>query len=393
MEFCEDGPDVPDDLISAQLAGDVVFVVGAGVSHRTGLPLFGELVEKLYGRIGQAIPGTPNSLADAAETEAWERKEWDRTLGLLERRLVYPHPNRPEVQNVIREAVAALLQPPQRRFTAHRDILAISRDDDGRPRVVTTNFDTLFERACLLGNGYKAKTFVGPGLPAIGSPDFHGIIHLHGCIGNPRIQVPASNLVLTSADFGEAYLRSGWASRFIYDLLRRYTLVFIGYAADDPPMRYMLEATEAGRLQFPDLRRAFAFASYGENSGSDEGSVLARWRAKGLVPILYANNNQSHDALYSTLSAWADFTRDPATWAAGEIARATASPLSNTSELSRSKVWYLTTTVAPVRPIGSKFSSTVEIRRRYQTEMHKSGSLGDSTIGLLSSGRSTPRRL
>jgi hypothetical protein len=78
---------------------------------------------------------------------------------------------------------------------------------------------------------------------------------------------------LTSADFGEAYLRSGWASRFVYDLLRRYTLVFVGYSADDPPMRYMLEATEAGRLKFPDLKRAYAFAEVTDN----EGNVRARW--------------------------------------------------------------------------------------------------------------------
>src|SRR5438874_13619653 len=114
MQFCDGGSDVPNDLISTQLGGDVVFVVGAGVSARVGLPLFGNLVRKVYARLGQAVPQTPDSLADAAETDAWERAEWDRTLGLLERRLVYPNPNRPEVQNVVREAVAQELQPPRR---------------------------------------------------------------------------------------------------------------------------------------------------------------------------------------------------------------------------------------------------------------------------------------
>jgi NAD-dependent SIR2 family protein deacetylase len=346
MQFYDDGPNVPEDLISAQLGGDVVFVVGAGVSARVGLPLFGGLVRKVYARLGQAAPQTRDSLADAAETDAWAGNEWDRALGLLERRLVYPNPNRPELRNVVREAVAEILRPPRRASIAHRDILDISRDAAGRSRVVTTNFDTLFERAWQKTGRDRLASSVGPGLAAVGSSDFHGVMHIHGRIAHARLGIVASNLVLTSADFGEAYLRSGWASRFVYDLLRRYTLVFVGYAADDPPMRYMLEATEAGRLHFPDLRRAYAFAPFGETPRSDEGSVLARWRAKGLVPIPYENRDQSHDSLYRSLSTWADCARDPAAWAAGEIARITRASFADASEPTRAKVKYLTTTMA-----------------------------------------------
>ena len=77
MEFFDGAPDIPNDLISAQLAGDVVFVVGAGVSARVGLPLFDKLVRKVYAHLGQAAPQTPEALADAAETDAWVRGEWD----------------------------------------------------------------------------------------------------------------------------------------------------------------------------------------------------------------------------------------------------------------------------------------------------------------------------
>ena len=355
MQFCDGGPDVPDDLISAQLAGEVVFVVGAGVSRRVGLPLFRELVERVYARLGQAPPASPDTLADAAETDAWEGGEWDRTLGLLERRLVYPHPSRPEVRNVVREAVAEMLQPPRRASPAHRDILAISRDSAGRPRVVTTNFDTLFEQAGKAVGGVASS--VGPGLATVGSPDFHGVMHIHGRIAAARLGITGSNLVLTSADFGEAYLRSGWASRFVYDLLRRYTLVFAGYAADDPPMRYMLEATEAGRLHFPDLRRAYAFAPFAEGVGSDEGSARARWRAKGLEPILYENRDQSHNNLYRSLSAWADCARDPGAWAAGEISRIAGVPFADASEQTRAKMKYLTTTMANTMVLSNSAGS------------------------------------
>ena len=331
-----------DDLIRAQFAGEVVFVVGAGVSRRVGLPLFGELVAQVYARVGQACPGAPGSLADVAETDAWGNGEWDRTLGLLEHRLVYASPNRLQADNIVRQAVADILKPTRRVAAPHGDILQISRDAHGRPRVVTTNFDMLFERAWKADRSVASVSFVGPGLPAVGSPAFEGIMHLHGRVGDPRLRVPASNLVLTSSDFGEAYLRSGWASRFVYDLLRRYTLVFVGYAADDPPMRYMLEATEAGRLHFPDLRHAYAFAPFGEHAGSDEGSVYARWRAKGLVPVLYENSDHSYENLYGTLTAWAGCTRDPANWAEAEIRRLVGTPITDASPLVRAKVTFLT---------------------------------------------------
>ena len=125
MQFIDPGPDIPDDLIRAQLAGEVVFVVGAGVSRRVGLPLFADLVAQVYERVGQACPGAPGSLADVAEADAWGKGEWDRTLGLLEHRLVYTNPNRLQAENIVREAVTAILKPTRRVATPHRHILQI----------------------------------------------------------------------------------------------------------------------------------------------------------------------------------------------------------------------------------------------------------------------------
>ncbi len=53
---------------------------------------------------------------------------------------------------------------------------------------------------------------------------------------------------------------SGWASRYVYDLARALTLVLVGYQADDPPMRYLLEVLEDDRARYPDLRPVYAFA-------------------------------------------------------------------------------------------------------------------------------------
>jgi NAD-dependent SIR2 family protein deacetylase len=147
MRFLANGPDIPDELIRAQLSGEVLFVVGAGVSRRVGLPLFDGLTRLVYESIGQAAPNMPNTLADIAEKEAWGLDQWDRILGLLEKRIVYASPNLPELANPIRASVAEILRPKSRNLNPYKDILAISMDGMGRSRVVTTNFDTLFERA------------------------------------------------------------------------------------------------------------------------------------------------------------------------------------------------------------------------------------------------------
>jgi hypothetical protein len=345
MRFLADGPDLPEDLIRAQLSGHALFVVGAGVSKRVGLPLFDGLTTSIYGAIGQATPDLPETLADIAEKEAWTRKEWDRILGLLEKRIVYPNPNLPEAINPIRASVGAILGARTRDLTPFKHILAISTDSNGRSRVVTTNFDTLFERAWRRVKPDKPRTFAGPGLPAVGSPEFHGVMHLHGRIHDKYLGLAATDLVLTSADFGEAYLRSGWASRFVYDLLRRYTLVFLGYAADDPPMRYMLEATEAGRLKFPDLQRAYAFAEVGEVDNSD-GDVRARWRAKGLEPIVYRNGDGSYDLLYESIASWAEFSRNARSWADREIKAISSKAFAEVTDEERNIVRFLVDTVS-----------------------------------------------
>jgi hypothetical protein len=48
MRFLPAGPDIPDELVSAQEKGETIFVCGAGVSRGAGLPLFRGLVESVY---------------------------------------------------------------------------------------------------------------------------------------------------------------------------------------------------------------------------------------------------------------------------------------------------------------------------------------------------------
>jgi SIR2-like domain len=340
MRFIVDGPDIPTSLLRAQREGSLIFVVGAGVSRAAGLPLFGELADQVYIQLGQALPGAPGSLASRAEEEARTARQYDRLIGLLEQRLVYRGRDWRQPRNSVREAVAALVQPRrQASFVAHADLLDLSRGPDGRPRIVTTNFDTIFERVWYRQTGQRIPSSACQSIPAVGSHDFTGVLHLHGRVADRARGLAETDLVLSSANFGEAYMRSGWASRLVYDLLRRYTLVLVGYSADDPPMRYMLEATEEGRLNFPDLRHSYALVG---DPNDDSGALREAWRGKGLQPLIYPASQYDHSALYRTLHIWAELARDPLGWSEAEMGRIAACSFAESTAHDRSKFAFLT---------------------------------------------------
>jgi hypothetical protein len=73
---------------------------------------------------------------------------------------------------------------------------------------VTTNFDTLFERGWNRVHKGPARTLshAGPALPGPQSAGFKGVLHLHGRIEDKAQRLDESDIVLTSAEFGDAYL-------------------------------------------------------------------------------------------------------------------------------------------------------------------------------------------
>ena len=234
MHFIPNGPSIPDELLVARDAGDVIFFCGAGVSqHEAGLPNF----EKLGRNVIELLGAAQDSPARRLLVKALEMGRMagvggllatDRVFGLLEREF--------EVVDV-RAAVAEAITPESNAgLGAHRTLLTLATSRAGVTRLVTTNFDLLFE-AC------------DPDLPCSGPPrlpdprsdrEFRGIVHLHGRVDAGYRQPADEEFVISSADFGRAYLSDGWATRFINLLLSRFQIVFVGYAAENPPVQYLL---------------------------------------------------------------------------------------------------------------------------------------------------------
>ncbi|ANL49431.1 SIR2 family protein (plasmid) [Rhizobium phaseoli] len=310
------GPDFPEALVNELLEGNVVFLCGAGVSAPQ-LPNFRDLVLNVYNRLGEEH--TP------AEDHAFQASRYEEVLGALSRRLV-------RSEDVI-DAAAAELQVPANPDTAHHDvILRLSRDQVGRPIIVTTNFDTLFERSLMVSHSAAFATqesAAGQDIPAPGSARFTGVVHIHGRLTDDELNLSKTELVLTSAQYGEAYLRAGWAARFLFDLMRCRTLVLVGYTANDAPVRYILNVLEGDRERFTDLRRVYALSS----SNGDPQAAAAPWQALAVDPLLFEpERGNPYGPLWSSLEGLANLVENPDVRRREMIAAIVSGPVSETTD-------------------------------------------------------------
>lgn len=296
MQFITNGPEIPDALLQAHEEGRVVFFCGAGISYPAGLPGFKGLVEQIY-----QLNGT--SLSDI-EHEAFDRKQFDATLDLLERRL-------PGQRLAVRTKLAQALKPKLHRKGAidtQAALLRLARSREGALRLVTTNFDRIFHVAAKR-TGQTFQAYAAPMLPIPKNSRWDGLVYLHGLLPEKADDTALNRLVVTSGDFGLAYLTERWAARFVSELFRNYVVCFVGYSINDPVLRYMMDALAADRMLGEVTPQAWAL---GDCEPGQEHRKTIEWEAKGVAPILYnvPAGSYDHAALHQTLHAWAETYRD-----------------------------------------------------------------------------------
>lgn len=284
MQFITNGPDIPDALVQAHEDGRVVFFCGAGISYPAGLPGFEGLVRGVMQRTGEP--------PDATEDDLLRQEQSDRALGLYEHRL---QGGRSAVRRCLPDVLTPDLTRP-RALTTHVALLALARNRRGGIKLVTTNFDRLFEVAA---DRHRLPSFtVYPDPPA--RTRWDGLVHLHGRMPAGPSRDDLDRLVLSDGDFGQAYLTHGWAARFVAGLFRDHVLCFVGYSISDPVLRYM---TAAQALD--DESQMYAFAPV---DTSDAESAERAWRTKHVTPIAYSTV-YGHRALHRTLRVWASIYR------------------------------------------------------------------------------------
>src|ERR1700690_3665594 len=292
MQLIQNGPDIPDRLMQAHEEGRVVLFCGAGVSYPAGLPGFKRLVKNLYDDIG--------TLPTEIEHSAIRRDQYDTAIGLLEDRLVGG-------REKVRQALVRILTPTSlsksRATATHRALLTLARNKQGTHRLITTNFDRIFE--FILGKDRSIPRSTAPRLP-VPKMRWNGLVYLHGLLPEFPSTGELDGLVLSSGDFALAYTTEGWAARCIAELVRNDVVCFVGYSINDPVLRYMMDALAADPLLGQSPTEVFAFGSY---SKSQERNQELEWEAKHVTPILY-QQHANHFYLHRTLRAWGDHYRD-----------------------------------------------------------------------------------
>lgn len=292
MQFVKHGPDVPERLLEAHEEGRVVFFCGAGISKPAELKDFGELVKTLYENLGV----TPNRVQRAA----LKAHQYDTAVGLLEN-------DHPGGRSAVRKELAAILSPSDtstKAVATHEALLTLGKTRDGKLRLVTTNFDRLFETV-IARKEPKVATFEAPRLP-VPKNHWNGLVYLHGLLPETPETEALDRLVVSSGDFGLAYLTERWAARFVSELFRNYTVCFVGYSLNDPVLRYMMDALAADRQRGEAPCEMFAFA---DHQRGEESDCEAEWRAKNVTPILYWHA-RGHRYLHETLRRWSEVYRD-----------------------------------------------------------------------------------
>ena len=305
---------IPERLLLAHARGEVLLIAGAGISQPAGLPDFRGLALKVYAQLDPPVHAVVASIPrtacnqwsvdlsgltnpQAAEVRRFAAGDYDVVLGMLERRI----DGKSDGKSRVRQAVATELRASGvRPAQIHRALMRLA-DRGGAVTIVTTNFDLLLEDSA---NRLRpaVQTYALGGIPRPGrSDDFAGVLHIHGALD--RDLARASDLRVSDQDFGEFYLRRRVVPEFIYDAARLFNLVLVGYSANDPPMRYLLNAVAADGARFDDLKERFTFVG----TSVPDPVELEDWRGRGITPIHYDAAN-SHAGLLKTLERWADLS-------------------------------------------------------------------------------------
>ena len=229
-----------------------------------------------YSRLAEEIARGSGETGEQGEAE-------DRFLGRLH----------DKGQEVHIQAAQVLKEKDPLPSSLHHDLTALYRNLECL-RIVTTNFDTLFEKAAKERFGALPEVFQAPALPL--GIDFNGIVHVHGSIHKPR------DMVLTDVDFGRAYLTEGWARGFLLNLFRTFPVLFVGYGHNDTVMNYLSRA-----LPTDQTRSRFILAGETETK---------RWNTLRVEPVIFPQTSkQDYSGLYEGVSGLAKYaTRGTLDW-------------------------------------------------------------------------------
>lgn len=323
-ELTPKGPDIPEEVLNALRDNQLVLFCGAGISMATGLPNFDGLVKSVRKELGLD--------ADEYQFHNSNNLSLDKQLMLMEEQLPAPSIMRREVVKLLSKDI-----PKEECLITHRALLDLSKIDSGDYRMITTNFDNRFDKAAeALNVGVDIDIEIAPRLSVPKPLKWKSLAYLHGKITDS--DKTGASLILTSSDFGQAYLTDRWASRFVTELLRNFHVLLVGYSVGDPVLGYILDAVAAEKSKGGDYGRVWAFAPY--DRGEQQKQKLI-WESKSVTPIMYPGDN-NHELLNKTLVQWAEDKKNPIKSRINyAVEGMRENPISENSDTAKRVVWAL----------------------------------------------------
>ena len=289
MQWVNEGPDIPDEILQAQDEGRLLFFCGAGVSTNAGLCSFEKLVRSVFKK------AKCESLlkSDPVINKEFKAHNFDIVLNHLEQQEV-------DIRTIVSDLLT--LKKNADLFT-HIAILKLSKvydKDNYAIRLVTTNFDHGFildeAKEEVEKDSFKIVIDKAPSLPVPKPYKWNSVVYLHGVLEEKN------HLVLTSADFGAAYITEGWAARFVTEMFEHFTVLFVGYSIEDKVLRYITDAIAYDKRH--GLGKGLVYALAGHKDNNKE-KIENSWKAKNVIPILY-NEKEKHKLLHQTLIQWSE---------------------------------------------------------------------------------------
>ncbi len=218
-----DSTRIPSKLKEAYLANRCAILVGAGASAGAGLPLWGRLLDDM---VNAALAHAVISPAKAAQYRQLATKP-DKYLmiasGLKDDLRVY-----------FDEFIEATFIAPKPAPTGlHEAIVAL----DKLQFVLTTNYDTLIERACRIKDpDVSVCTFRDTGeiQRRLSKREFF-ILKAHG--DATKI---TNGIILTDADYRDLLFRQRGYQSLLSAMFTMFTIVFVGASMTDPEVLLLL---------------------------------------------------------------------------------------------------------------------------------------------------------
>ena len=214
---------IPPPLVEEYRKGNCGLLVGAGASVGAGLPMWGQFLKQM---VAEAQASASLSPAKAKEYEKLidDRRYLVAASGLKEQLGGYFWP-------FIRKA---FIEPKPKPTALHRAMVALDRLNF----VLTTNYDTLIERAYRDGRDPDVTVCTyqdaGEVRRSLSSGDFF-ILKAHGDAN--RV---GAGIILTEQDYRSILFKEPAYQHMLGTMFSMYTVVFVGASMTDPELNLML---------------------------------------------------------------------------------------------------------------------------------------------------------